>query len=260
MKRSLYIFMTILLCVLVVFPMTAYAKTYTVSETDLSIQLDDSEWYVFTRDNIKDNPELVGLGSSYEQMYDILHSNEAYMDALIFHTEDSSEIIIGFTELIIRKTEIDSGIVNLSNYGDDKALELAKGIADKQSATDYSVYKSEYKFARLNYIDSGYHLCEFLTVVNKEGYTFTFQSQTPFTDADYEEFENIIDSIRFDIDTSLKESNNSSFWSNVITKAIGGAVIGGIVGAVISLVNKKKKKNEQNNPISSDITDIGQEE
>ena len=51
-----------------------------------------------------------------------------------------------------------------------------------------------------------------------------------------------MDSVKFDVDTSIKEKKTSSFAESVLEKTIGGAVIGGIVGAVIAIINKKKKK------------------
>ena len=58
MKRNICMLLTVILCLVALFPVTASAKTYTLSDTDMQISIDDTYWYVFTRDNIKDNPEL----------------------------------------------------------------------------------------------------------------------------------------------------------------------------------------------------------
>ena len=204
----------------------------------MSISVDDTVWYVFTRDNIKNNSELEELGITYEAMYEILHNNEAYMDAILYYENGE------YTELFVRKRALDTGIANLSNYKDSEVLELAKELAKKQGANTYSVYENQYKFAKLEYVDSnfGYYICEFVTCVNKDNYTFTFQSTAQFTDEEYAEIENVVDSVKFDIDTSIKEKKSSSIAESVIEKTIGGAVIGGVVGAVIAITNKKKKK------------------
>ncbi len=213
----------------------------------MSISVDDTVWYVFTRDNIKNNSELEELGITYEAMYEILHNNEAYMDAILYYENGE------YTELFVRKRALDTGIANLSNYKDSEVLELAKELAKKQGANTYSVYENQYKFAKLEYVDSnlGYYICEFVTCVNKDNYTFTFQSTSQFTDEEYAEIENIVDSVKFDIDTSIKEKKSSSIAESVIEKTIGGAVIGGVVGAVIAITNKKKKKSTE-----SDETEI----
>lgn len=241
MKRTMRILLSIILCFSALLPIITYAETYNLGGTDMSISVDDTMWYVFTRDNIKNNSELEEFGITYEAMYEILHNNEAYMDAILYYENGE------YTELFVRKRALDTGIANLSNYKDSEVLELAKELAKKQGANTYSVYENQYKFAKLEYVDSnlGYYICEFVTCVNKDNYTFTFQSTSQFTDEEYAEIENIVDSVKFDIDTSIKEKKSSSIAESVIEKTIGGAVIGGVVGAVIAITNKKKKKTAE---------------
>ena len=241
MKRTMRILLSIILCFSALLPIITYAETYNLGGTDMSISVDDTVWYVFTRDNIKNNSELEELGITYEAMYEILHNNEAYMDAILYYENGE------YTELFVRKRALDTGIANLSNYKDSEVLEMAKELAKKQGANTYSVYENQYKFAKLEYVDSnlGYYICEFVTCVNKDNYTFTFQSTSQFTDEEYAEIENIVDSVKFDIDTSIKEKKSSSIAESVIEKTIGGAVIGGVVGAVIAITNKKKKKTAE---------------
>ena len=183
MKRTKCIIITLIFCLMAFTPVFVYAEAYHISDTDMNIQIDDSLWYVFTRDNIMNNPELDEIGLSYDTTYDILYNNEAYLYAVLFY--DSGE----FTELFVRKKPIDSGMVNLSNYDNDDVLELAEGLAKRQNANDFTVYENQYKFAKLEYTDSnlGYYVCEFATVVNKDNYTFTFQSASQFNDSEYVE-------------------------------------------------------------------------
>ena len=252
MKRNIPI-ITIIICLMLFMPMSVYAEMYYLGGTDMSIRVDDSSWYVFTRDNIKNNSELDELGMSYDEMYDILYDNEAYMDAFLLY-EDGE-----FVELLVRKRKLDADIVNLSNYKNSEVLKLAKELANKQGGDTYSIYENQYKFAKMEYIDSnfGYYICEFVTVVNNDNYTFTFQSSSQFTDWEYEEIDNIMDSIRFDIDSSLKEPKSTSFWDGVIEKAIGGAILGGIASVIAIIANKKKKKSNQSDINSfSENTDL----
>ena len=241
MKRIIRVLLSVVVCISTLLPITTYAETYYLGGTDLSISVNDTMWYVFTRDNIKNNSELEELGITYEAMYEILYNNEAYMDAILYYENGE------YTELFVRKRALDTGIANLSNYKDSEVLELAKELAKKQGANTYSVYENQYKFAKLEYVDSnlGYYICEFVTCVNKDNYTFTFQSTSQFTDEEYAEIENIVDSVKFDIDTSIKEKKSSSIAESVIEKTIGGAVIGGVAGAVIAITNKKKKKTAE---------------
>lgn len=237
MKRNFFLILSVILCVALFLPVTTYAQAYQMSDTDMTITVNDTEWYVFTRDNIKDNPELAELGVSYEDMHSILYDNEAYMDAILFY-EDG-----GYIEFFVRKRPLDTGLVNLSNYKDSEVATFAKEIAKNQNTDNYGVYENTYKFAKLEYFDAtyNYYVCEYITVVNKDDYTLTFQSETEFTEWEYEEIKRIVDSIQFDVDTSLKEKSGST---SLIARVIGGGVAGGIAGLIIGLKNKKKKKTD----------------
>lgn len=241
MKRRIIALLLISVCLSSFFSTTAFAETYAPSETDLSISLDESMWYVFTRDNLADNPELDELGVSHDLIHDFLYDNNAYMDAILFY-EDGQYI-----EFYIRKSTEDPEIVNLSNYKDKEVLALAEALADRQGIDTYSTYESQYKFARLDYFDSNYsyYLCEFVTVVNRVSYTFTFQAPAQFAEPEYEEIERVMDSISFNVDPSMKETSSFKLdYSSVAISGAVGALIGGIWGLIISL-RKKKARREQ---------------
>lgn len=237
MKRKLSVFMAFMISLMVLSPITVHAKSYHLGGTDMSIQVDDTSWYVFTRDNMTDNPEMEELGISFEAMSDFFHANEAYMDAILYY-EDGE-----YTELFVRKRTLDSGMVNLSNYSDKEVLELAKGIAQEQGIENYSVYENQYKFAVLEYTDEdlGYYVCEFVTVVNRYNYTVTFQSTVPFGDWEYNEIQNILDSIEFEVDDSLKEKRFSLDWGSLAGSALTGAIAGGLGCGIFALIKSKKK-------------------
>lgn len=239
--------MAFVLSFFLVYPLTAQARTFDLAETDISLNIDDTHWYVFTRDNIENNSELEELGLSYNDMHDILYNNKAYVDAIVFY--ENGEYI----EFTVRKTSNDS-IVNLSNYDDDMVLTLAKELAEKNNVKTYTLYESQYKYINLDYPSSGMYLCEYITVVNGENYTLTFQSPKPYTDVEYNEIKGIVDSVQFDIDPSLKEKKQSTILGGIAYGAIKG-VITGVVAFGISaiLVKKKKKKTEQNEADNTNI-------
>lgn len=249
MKRFICVYLIVILCVATVLPTAASAETYKLGGTDISISVDNSEWYVFTRDNIKDNSELKKLGISYDTIYGILYDNDAYMDAIIFN-EDG-----GYIEMFVRKKPVDSGLVNLSNYKDSEVLDFAKELAKKEGAENYTVYENQYKFARLDYKDDklGYYMCEFITCVNKDSYTVTFQATSQYTQEEYAEIGKIVDSIQFDVDTSIKEP----IRFNVVRSVLVGAAVGGIAGGIVAITkNKKKKQNEKMEATTPDIKEI----
>ena len=243
MKKSI-LFSLAVLCIAVLLPLTALATNFTLSGTDLQITVDETYWYVFTRDNIRNNPELDELGLTYEQMNEIFQENYAYMDALLLYDDGD------FVEMFVRKKAVEGGMANLSNYSDADVLSVGKILGEKTGSSNYRVYQSQYKFVRLESTDAGFYLCEFYTVVNGEGYTITFQSLTAFSDAEYAEMETIINSICFNVDPTLKEPvENSDASYTIVTRTIAGAAAGGAVGLVVGLVKKKKKAAEQTQPI-----------
>ncbi len=239
-NRLLSIIVTVLCCLMIV-PMTVYARSYTVGETDLSINIDDTSWYVFTRNNIKNNSELADLGITYDYMYELMYDNEIYLDAIVFY-EDSDE----YLELFLRKRDIDD-IENLSKYSDDKVLELTKALAKKQGSMDYCIYKTAYKFMKMEYYQSGFYVMEYSTVMNGDNYALTFQTASAFSDWEYEEMDDIVDSIDFDVAPSSLNNNSASLFDSLLEKFISGAVIAAIVGGVSLLLTRKKKGNGENN-------------
>ena len=241
MKRTVCMLLCVLLCIGVLMPITAYAKTYNLSGTDMSVSLDDTIWYVFIRDNIADNPELEELGLTYEMMQEVFYDNEAYMDALLCY--DTGD----FVELIVRKRSLNSDIANLSNYSEGEVMILVEELAQLQGAEEYSVYENRHKYGRLEYVDYDYeyYICEYVTIINKDNYTLTFQSSAPYIDWEYEEIQCIVDSVNFAIDPTIKEKEPDSFVNNVIILTLGGAVVGAIIGIVIAVSAKKKNKQQR---------------
>ena len=53
--KKIFKTITILMMFVVLCPVLVNAKEYTISTTDIKVDIDDSTWKVFTRDNIKDN-------------------------------------------------------------------------------------------------------------------------------------------------------------------------------------------------------------
>lgn len=64
---------------MVILPLNVLATDFSLNDTDMQITFDESEWYVFTPDNILDNPELEELGISYDYMVDTFEENGAYL-------------------------------------------------------------------------------------------------------------------------------------------------------------------------------------
>ncbi|MBO4935011.1 MAG: hypothetical protein J5441_07615 [Clostridia bacterium] len=247
MKQIAAFIFCLTLCVLAVAPAAAYAETYKPADTDITVTIDDTLWYVFTRDNIENNPELEEVGGSVEQMRKIFDINDAYIDAFVIGDDGD------FLELIVVKKEAGSGVANLSNYSDELVADLAKEISGMQSIDDYSVYQNNgYKFVRLETVSTAsdnitYNLCEYFTIVNRYVYSLKFQSVSKFNDEKYAMVKKIVDSVEFDVDETLKEDvergvsvGKVALWA--IVGAIGGGAVGGIIGFAVDRKKKAAKR------------------
>lgn len=254
-------FLLVILAFCLACPLTVYAKTYTMNNTDISINVDDSSWYVFTRDNIANNSELKELGITSDYMRGFFEDNMAYMDALLLY-EDGN-----FLELLVRKNNLEDSVVNLSNYSDEDVLYFAEEIASQKNIEKYSVYQTKYKFVEFEFFDTNvdYYISEFLTIVNKDMYTITFQATNPLTQKEHEEIKRIIDSISFDVDTSLKEPielTNTSTTPSVLDEAVEtffvSIISGGLLAIFAMLVNKRKraKKVKKQNDTLNDAPEL----
>ena len=234
MKKVLRV-LIILLLAIVVSPVMA--KEFTITDTDIKVNLDDSKWYVFTRDNIKDNKQLKEFGISEDYMNNTFTNGNIYLDAIKF--KSNTEII----ELFVMKKPVEK-IKNMSKYSDKELQDAAKEIAKNEYTSDYKIYKTDYKYVYTKYSDSGKQIMDYYTVINGYGYTIKLQSDKSFTQDDQSEMENIIKNVSFNVDKTLKESSKgmNKIWQD----ALIGAIVGGLGGATYTLVNKKKKTNNDN--------------
>lgn len=226
----------VLLFVLLMFvPIVGDATTFELKNTDMDITIDESEWYVFTPDNILDNPELEELGLTYEYMLESFQNNQAYLDAILFYY-DSEDYI----ELFVRKVALED-IRNLVNYDDDFIERFGQALADEQKA-NYEIYRTNYPFVLLDYQDQGFYLQEYYTIVNGNGYTITAQKPNAFSREDKARVEKIVDSVSFEVDLSLKEPNSKETNKEVNYIIIG---ISSVVLVVVILLTVFKNKKER---------------
>ncbi len=224
---------------------SAEAASYKMNGTDLIMKMDEDSWYVFTRDNLKDNAQLDELGITYEYLSEFMLNNYVYMDAITW--KENEETI----ELIVRKKSLE-GVSNLSNHSDKEVMELGEELAKKQKDAEYRIFENAYKFVQLEYQDLGFHINEYVTVVNGENYTFTFQTTGEYIDQDYQEMEEIIDNVSFDVDEELEKEiekeaekeRDKSVLNAGLNGALRGAVVGGIAGGIGVLLRKKKGKKK----------------
>ena len=127
-----------LFVILLLMPISVYATSFKLRGTDMNISFDESNWYVFTPDNILNNEELEELGISYEYMVDSFNNNEAYLDAILFFL-DSDDYI----EVFVRKTKVDD-INNFSNYSKEAIEVFGQAFIEEHNIDKYEVYQNDY--------------------------------------------------------------------------------------------------------------------
>lgn len=232
MKRIIKILVAIVL-VIIVSPVMA--KEYTISNTDIKIDMDDSVWYVFTRDNIKDNKQLKEFGITEEYMNSTMEKGDIYLDSIKF--KENNAIL----ELFVMKKPVEK-VKNMSKYSDKELTSVAKELATKEKTNDYKIHKTDYKYIYTKYNDSGKEIIDYYTVINGYGYTIKLQTDTKFTTAEETELKNIVEKVSFNVDKSLKEPSKG--LSPILQDALIGAAVGGFAGAIVALINKKKKNSQ----------------
>ena len=127
MKKYIYL----LLIGFILFPINAFAKSYTLK--DLSISIDDSNWIVLTRDNIDNNDLLNQVGITYEYMKNFMESNDVYLDAVKYNDDIQNNI-----ELFVAIKEAPN-LANLYSYDSDEIGELGEAFKEKVKANAYDI-------------------------------------------------------------------------------------------------------------------------
>lgn len=160
------------------FSMIVSAETYALSNTDITIDINDPSWYVFTRDNMKDHPSMEKLDFSYEEMNEYFINNNVYMDAFVQYDNG------GIFELIVRKADAGSEYANLSELDEKDINALAEKMAQIQSNSNHTIYENTYKFIKFEFSEFKdtnitQYVCTYYTSVNGDMYELNFQSFRP---------------------------------------------------------------------------------
>jgi len=227
-----------LLAFMLLIPIGLSAKEIKVTDV-ISVDLNEEEWYIFTRDNIQDNPDLKELNISSDYMKNLFTTNDCYLDALTFLSEDTSNFIEMFVQ--IKGIEEKDTIDYLGYYSKSEIKDLAKEVAKTVNTNKYSIYENDkYTFIKLEYVSSSVSLIHYYTVINNKGYNIKFQKMKDFTEAEKKQVENILDKIKLELPEKTSRINGA-IEGVVIAAIIGGAVIG------ITNLSKKKKLNEETN-------------
>ena len=230
MIKLLFIFILLLL------PLTIYAKDFKIE--DISIDLDDS-WYVFTKDNIKNNQDLKLLGVSEEYMNDVFDGTDYYLDAIKFNNDEIVELFI-----IIKDT---SSLYDSSDFTDEQIEALRSSYEKQISNSKTTIFTTDStKYIKSIYKDQDLNIVDYYAVINKKGYTFKIQKNEEFSEEELNELDKMIENIIVsDKDNNVNEDDiqplidNKKGGNSVLTGTIIGAIIGGIIGLIGYIIKKK---------------------
>lgn len=230
MKKLLFIFILLLL------PLTIYAKDFQIE--DISIDLDDS-WYVFTKDNIKNNQDLKLLGVSEEYMNGVFDGTDYYLDAIKFNNDEIVELFI-----VIKDT---SSLYDSSDFTDEQIEALRSSYEKQISNSKTTIFTTDNtKYIKSIYKDQDLNIVDYYAVINKKGYTFKIQKNEEFSEEELNELDKMIENIIVsDKDNNVNEDDiqplidNKKGGNSVLTGTIIGAIIGGIIGLIGYIIKKK---------------------
>jgi len=236
MKKLIIIF-------ILLFPIFVFGVEYHDSNINLTIDVDNH--MVFTRNNLKDNPNLEVLEATEEQMKNIMDQGSIYFD--IIPKDLSYEILVIVPEEKIL-------VNNLSNVPTSFINELGDELAKRVGIDKSEVYKNKYVYVVRDYYDSksGYNIINYYTVVNAKGYNFQLQKGERITEEERNTFKKIIDSINIEILDEYKDEReevkkaiesdgkNGLDWQNILIKGLIGGAVGGLIG-LFGFINKKRK-------------------
>lgn len=236
----------IIFLAIIILPSIVFAKEFEAKEINLKVDVRD-DFYVLTRDNLKNNVDLAKLSIPESYMEETMKKNNIYMDVL--KKDVSYEILVVVPDKTL-------AFNNLGNATDSMLEELRSELVKKTGSTVSRVYKSNHNYIIVDYYDKNtdYYIVNYYTVVNARGYNFQLQKKTEISDDERNDIKEFVDTVKIDVleeyknespevQKSIDNSNKKGIdFKNVVIGAIIGAVVG-LISYLTSLVIKKKKSS-----------------
>lgn len=183
MKKLLFVVVLFLLC-----PVIVFGENFEIKEYGITMSF-DKNWDVFTRESDRNDYFLVKYDLDYDLLQENLKDNLIYLYAL--HETDADEKI----EFIVMTNgkKVDGN----RPMNEEEFKEFASILAKKFGADGYEIYESNYKYIKYDYFAENVDLyyTNYLLYIDSIGYFFTARKETPFTDDEITQIENVIDSI-----------------------------------------------------------------
>jgi len=168
---------------------TEYAK--------IDLEFQEREWYVFTRADLYDNPELEEVWIEPELQIDFILENNIFLDGVLFYSDVES-----WLEVLLSEGErIDNG--DYSALSEEELEALSDEVAAEMGAEDNGVLITRHglKFIWWEYYGEGYYpedyyIRNYYTEVGGKAYEAQFVSDASFVSDEYRRMSWIINSMR----------------------------------------------------------------
>lgn len=213
-------------------PITIFAKTYELKNSEIIISFDDENWTVATREDVRNSSLVKKYNMNYKDIESLLEKNSAYAYAI---NNDNVKKIL---EFFVISSEMSF------DYDDNQINEFGETLVEETGADSYTIYENDYKYIKIEYYDSNskVYLLDYHTIVNSNYYVFKAQKNSEFNEEEKQQIKKIIDNV-----TIQKIANETDFkidWIDAITKAVSYMIGVTIACFIIRKINIKNNKNE----------------
>lgn len=239
MKIKNGMLVAMLMLLLFAWPVSAQGErnTYAVSELELEITLPEGYNYVLTRELSEDDPDFAELGLTKEQLF---ADDSVYLEAL---SEDrDAEIIV-----TMLKNEWSQMYYDFNDLSEEDLAELADICLmseDSAVAMEYETFglfdgNEQAQFLKAVGTFSGKEssgaTVQYVTVLNGEAYTFTFNFVGDGVSPEQESMtEEVVSSVSFDKVTPRDKTESNAVFIVVILCLVV------IIGILLAVIRKQK--------------------
>ncbi|MBQ2960585.1 MAG: hypothetical protein IJE09_05125 [Oscillospiraceae bacterium] len=168
---------------------TEYAK--------IDLEFHEREWYVFTRADLHDNPELEEVWIEPELQIDFILENNIFLDGVLFYSDVDS-----WLEVLLAEGE-PSNNGDYSTLSEEELEALSDEVAAGMGAEDNGVLITRHglKFIWFEYFGEGYYpeeyyIRNYYTEVDGKAYEVQFVSDASFVSDEYLRMSWMLNSMR----------------------------------------------------------------
>lgn len=203
MKKIVCTLLALALCIALLFGINKL-RTENANRTEfeteyakIDLEFQEREWYVFTRADLYDNPELEEVWIEPELQIDFILENNIFLDGVLFYRDVESWLEV----LLSEGKRIDNG--DYSALSEEELEALSDEVAAEMGAEDNGVLITRHglEFIWWEYYGEGYYpedyyIRNYYTEVGGKAYEAQFVSDASFVSDEYRRMSWIINSMR----------------------------------------------------------------